>query len=321
MSDPQFPVNVEQALIDSSVETTILQAFLTGLYTLLFVQAIVPLVREGRYKIYALALTLLYAMIVINLASAWDILRSVVVLSDATRDTMALQILGGPLKVPRLANASGSIAILIADSILAWRCYVYWQRNIFVLGGFSLLILGEVALIPTYLVLNATLGPHQISIICLYFLISVGITTIATSMIAYKIITLSRRRKEHIRRYEYTAQIIVESGLLYSVTLFITAVLLAVQGSSLDDLNVVQAASYFGAILTPVTGIAPTLTSYRILSTTAADDEQNSHLAVQSRIPFARGAQTTNGHELSTIKAADDKRTPSPEPRAGGYHV
>ncbi len=30
MSDPQFPVNIEQALIDSSVETTILQAFLTG---------------------------------------------------------------------------------------------------------------------------------------------------------------------------------------------------------------------------------------------------------------------------------------------------
>lgn len=158
-------------------------------------------------------------------------------------------------------------------------------------------------------------------------------------MIAYRIITLSRRRKEHIRRYEYTTQIIVESGLLYSVTLFITAVLLAVQGSSLDDLNVVQAASYFGAILTPITvrdacsllntytnirtvigaksqGIAPTLTSYRILSTSAADDEQNSH-PVQSRIPFARGAQTTNGHELTTIKATDDKRTPSPELRTG----
>lgn len=60
-------------------------------------------------------------MIVINLASTWDILRSVVVLNDATRDTMALEILGGPLRVPRLANASGSIAILIADSILVSR--------------------------------------------------------------------------------------------------------------------------------------------------------------------------------------------------------
>ena len=63
-------------------------------------------------------MTLLFAMIIINLASSWDILRSVVVLNDATRDTMALEILGGPLKIPRLANASGSIAILIADSIL-----------------------------------------------------------------------------------------------------------------------------------------------------------------------------------------------------------
>lgn len=34
---------------------------------------------------------------------------------------MALEILGGPLRVPRLANASGSIAILIADSILVSR--------------------------------------------------------------------------------------------------------------------------------------------------------------------------------------------------------
>ncbi len=121
------------------------------------------------------------------------------------------------------------------------------------------------ALIPTYLVLNTTLGPHQISIICLYFLISVGITTIATSMIAYKIIALSKRRQEHIRRYEYTTKIIVESGLMYSVTLFITAVLLAVQGSSLDNLNVVQAAAYFGAILTPMT-VRDTFLSQRVLT-------------------------------------------------------
>lgn len=53
--------------------------------------------------------------------------------------------------------------------------------------------------------------------------------------------------------YQYTIEILVESGAMYTTTIVITAILLAIQGSGFDNLKVVQAASYFGALLTPMT--------------------------------------------------------------------
>ena len=111
------------------------------------------------------------------------------------------------------------------------------------------------ALIPILLVLNADIGPGQVSIICLFFFISIGVTILATALITYRVVDVSRRSTGQTRsRYQYTIEILVESGIMYSSTLLIAGVLLAVRGN-IDGPNysITQAASYWGGILTPVT--------------------------------------------------------------------
>ncbi|KJA25296.1 hypothetical protein HYPSUDRAFT_37792 [Hypholoma sublateritium FD-334 SS-4] len=272
MSDLPFPLEVIQVEIDALVESTILQAFVTGLYTLLFFPFfLVPLIRQKK-PFFVVVLSALYIAIILNLAATWQILRSVVVTNNATRVTMILEYLEGPIVIPRMANATGSIAILLADSLLVWRCYVLWHKNKWILAMFSVFILGEFTVLPIYLTLNTTLGPHKISIIIVYFLISAGVTTLATSLIIYRIFDVSRRSSNEMNSYQYTIEILVESGVMYTATIVVTAILLAIQGSSFDDLKVVQAASYFGALLTPMTGIAPTLITARIVSGSARPD-------------------------------------------------
>ncbi len=133
-----------------------------------------------------------------------------------------------------------------------------------VLGEFGKLIISfdlraawcddiHLAVLPIYLTNNTTLGPHQISIIVVYFLISAGITTLATTLIIYRIFDVSRRSSSEMSSYQYTIEILVESGLMYTTTIVITAVLLAIGGSSFDNLAVFQASQYFGALLTPMT--------------------------------------------------------------------
>lgn len=63
-------------------------------------------------------LSALYIVIILNLAATWQILRSVVVTNNATRVTMILEFFEGPIVIPKMANATGSIGILIADSLL-----------------------------------------------------------------------------------------------------------------------------------------------------------------------------------------------------------
>ncbi|KAF5327208.1 hypothetical protein D9619_004561 [Psilocybe cf. subviscida] len=231
---------------------------------------------DGTRRIYTGVLILLFSMIITNLAATWKIARSILVVHDESRDTMAVELFTGSVALTYAANATGCIAILIADLLLCWRCYILWQKNKWMLGAFTLFLLGEVALIPILLVLNANLGPGQVSIICLYFFISIGITVLATALIIYRVIDVSRRSTGQTKgRYQYTIEIAIESGAMYSITLLIAGVLLAVRGK-MDGPNysITQAASYWGGILTPVTGIAPTLIASRISSGRARDEKQ-----------------------------------------------
>ena len=65
-----------------------------------------------------IVLSALYIVIVLNLAASWQIMRSVVVTHNATRVDMISEFIGGPIAISTMANATGSIGILFADSLL-----------------------------------------------------------------------------------------------------------------------------------------------------------------------------------------------------------
>ncbi|KAF5310048.1 hypothetical protein D9619_010483 [Psilocybe cf. subviscida] len=269
---PLIPKPIAQALLDSLLGTTIVQSLLTGLYGILFIQTIVPLIRDGKRKVHTSILILLFSIVIINLGTTWQILRNVMITYNDTRNTMVMELMGGPLQIPLAANATGCIAVLIADSLLVWRCYVLWRRNKILLAFFTLLLLGEVALIPILLLLNANLGPGKVSFIPLFFFLSVGITVLATGLIIYRIVDVFNRIPGERSRYQYVIEALVESGLMYSTTLLISGVLMVVRSDNFTNCTLVQASAYWGGILTPVTGIAPTLITMRTVSGKARDE-------------------------------------------------
>jgi hypothetical protein len=270
---PQFPDAVVQASLDSYLGTVVIQAFVSGIYTLLLFRTIrsaVPSLRNGRHIVLMIALMVLYALTMINFAVTWQVVRSIFIAHNETRQTMAAKMFLDSINTLQIGNGAGVVAMLMADSLLVWRCYMIWLKNKWLLAAFAIPLLAELALIPVLLSLNLRIGPNQIPIIFVFFFISMGITIFATSMIIVCILTVSRAGGT-AGRYRYVIEILVESGILYSTLLFITGVL---QALTTAPLPVSEAATYFTAVLIPVTGIAPTLISERIMTSTDRDEEK-----------------------------------------------
>jgi hypothetical protein len=271
---PQIPVAVIQASLDGYLGTSIVQAFVMGIYTLLLFRTIrsaLPSLLKGRHILLMLSLVVLYCLTMVNFGIGWGVTRSILILNNATRETMLLEVLN-PKTFQKLqaGNGAGVVAILIADSLLVWRCYMLWSRSKIILFAFSPALLTELGLIPVLLKLNLQIGPNHIPVICLFFFISMGITVLATSLIIFRILNVSRAGGT-AGRYGHVIEILVESGILYSTLLFITGVL---QALTTAPLSVGEAGTYFTAVLIPVTGIAPTLISERIMTSTERDNEK-----------------------------------------------
>jgi len=269
------PLDVIQANFDSYLGALIVQSFVSGIYTILMYRTIRSAasgLRKGSNVFLMLLLVLLYGLIMSNLSTTWSVARHTFITHNESRDAMATWLFDDPQStiLSQAGNGCGVVAILIADSLLVWRCYMLWSRNKFLLVFFGLLLLGELALIPILLKLNAMLGPAQVPIISLYLFLSMGITVVATGLIAYRVVTVSRGGV-YASEYNYVVEVLVESGVLYSTILFVSSVIQVIPNASLGTF---EAATYFTGILIPVTGIAPTLISARILTHTDEDEQK-----------------------------------------------
>ncbi|KAF8989589.1 hypothetical protein BDQ17DRAFT_1333988 [Cyathus striatus] len=253
-----------QAYLDTYLGTVIVQAFLSGLYTFLlfrtiraagnnvgkyvhmhiYVERIVPKLRNGTHIFLTTILMFLYILIMTNFALTWVVVRSVLMTQGEKQQSIAAHIIFGSFPMLEAVHGTRIAAIIIADTLLVWRCYIVWLKNKWLLIPFGILLVAEVAFpVPS-----------------LSF-ISSGITVICTSMIIYRILTVSRGNGS-ICRYGYVIEILAESGILYSTPLLIT------------DITVLEASTYFMVILIPITGIAPTLISEHAMTDEKRDEER-----------------------------------------------
>ncbi|KAF8990843.1 hypothetical protein BDQ17DRAFT_1433517 [Cyathus striatus] len=269
LSDEAIPIS-----IDSYLSGVIVDAFTCGLYTFLLyrtIQAAAPRLRSGRHITLMIALVFLYILTMANLAATWVVVRSVVVTKGSTQTSTAAEMFfGSRMLAGGIAPGLTYAAMLIADSLLVWRCYIMWHKSKWLLTLFGVLLLGESAIIPIFLVLDPSYVFSKHVPETSFFSITLFITVVATAMIIYRILTISWGT-ETVGRYRYTIEILVESGILYSATVLITVIFQVLPNSSLPF---IQAATYFSAILIPVTGIAPTLISHRVFTSTESDEER-----------------------------------------------
>lgn len=106
-------------------------------------------------------------------------------------------------------------------------------------------------LLPIWLVTNITLG--TLTFVSLYFIISFSVTIISTSLIIYRIFTVSKRGNSKIAPYRFTIEILVESGALYTTNILIAGILLVLQANGAQAPWIIETSQILYSILVPVT--------------------------------------------------------------------
>ncbi|KAF8989613.1 hypothetical protein BDQ17DRAFT_1414347 [Cyathus striatus] len=283
---PVFSDEMIQTSIDSDLGGVIMEAFMDA-----------SQLRNGRHIYLMIVLIFLYIVIIINLASTWSIVRSVVVTHNNTRKTMAAELFLNTGKMREIMNIIQLGAMVIADALLVWRCYIVWMKNKWLLAFFGAILLGEIVLIIMYII-HPQSYPNRVPINSFYY-ITLGVTVIATSMVVYRIITVSGRAGT-VGRYRYAIEILVESGIIYSIPLLILGVIESLPNLTPSEINLLwEVDTYVLAFLVPVTGIAPTLIYERVMTNTEHDEERWSQPI--SSLRFNHTAQRTETHQCDHV--------------------
>lgn len=115
------------------------------------------------------------------------------------------------------ALAAGHIYItnnIVADGIIVYRCYIVWGSK------------KRIVILPCILLLATAVLGYTFRITIQLVALSLVTSIVATSLTAGRIMWISYQTKKHLgkqfaERYNMAFQVVVESGLMYSISLII----------------------------------------------------------------------------------------------------
>ncbi|EMD32283.1 hypothetical protein CERSUDRAFT_88299 [Gelatoporia subvermispora B] len=174
------------------------------------------------------------------------------------------------------------VQTLIGDAILVYRCWVVYDGRIMVIIASSLMWMATFVLSMLVIVRSAAIDtasgindPSLKPYITSVFTLTVALNIITTSLIILRIMRIGGEVRQYIaghRKMHYAIRIIVESGLLYTLTAFVMLVTVVTKTN----------ADYIPAdSLIQVTGIAFDLMIIRF------DNHLNKTTVIESAIRFS----------------------------------
>ncbi|KAF5327299.1 hypothetical protein D9619_003912 [Psilocybe cf. subviscida] len=296
-----------QPYVDGMLGSLVLQTLLTGFHCIIFFQTLIPIIRKGHQKVYATALTALFGAVIVNLGCTWLTVRNAFVVKNNSQESIAAHL---PVFSPALETInvfSAFIAIFTADLILVSRCYIVCARSNIVLYLFAFLCIGEIVLvfIPT---IQAAKTPH-LSIWAsgpIFYSVSLVITILATLIIILRITFISRKGGGGLSRYSYIMEVLVESGILYAAPLMVTVIFIVMTRNYITESDgpIIKAMDYLTGIITPMTGIAPTLIAFRVATGRARSESSWSQplsaLHFRSTVYDSMHTDTVDGHTTTS---------------------
>ncbi|KAK0472542.1 hypothetical protein IW261DRAFT_1570898 [Armillaria novae-zelandiae] len=226
-------------------------------------------------------------------------------------------------------SIAGAISTLLADTSLIWRCWTVWGRRwlvvlipiICTLTGTGTLVYLESASPPsTTLMENAAIKivemyhlMHDIpdnvqdqtsygtdAIWYILYISFLMVTTIfCTFLIIYRVVTVSRGLggiTVGIRSYRGVIEILVESALIYSVSLLVYVILVARESPG---------GPYADVIASSARGIAPTLIVGRVAAGHARPDESWNGSIVSTEESSLRFRRDSEDGREGTIDESD----------------
>ncbi|KIJ31729.1 hypothetical protein M422DRAFT_53293 [Sphaerobolus stellatus SS14] len=258
MSDASEIAAISYSYRSVNLQAAIVEAYVNGLYSVIVWGTMYILYRtpqqtqiqgiKARQTKKATLILVPYFASTVHLAFKWEIIRLSFLVNGATSDDIFNSLLAPPLWLRAFGSALLVFNMLLADSIIIWRCWTVWGRNWLAIVFPLLWLIVEIAQdLPSVAFAN-----NSIDVSTVYFSASLATTVVSTLLIVSRIYYVTRR---NIRKYSPTLEIIVESAALYSLNLIILVPLIV--GPTYNG-------AYLQAILMPMTGIAPTLILARV---------------------------------------------------------
>ncbi|KAK0439116.1 hypothetical protein EV421DRAFT_1906128 [Armillaria borealis] len=277
----------ERALVfnalDTLLNTTILLAFLHGMYTCVLAGTFWIIfagqtpTNAGRRMMIALIIAI-YLFTTISFATVWFTQRNASITHGETFWTTFLVYVSADGITPTMSLVRGiptGMATMLADSSMIWRCWVVWGRRWIIIlipilctiaeGVFKLLELYyenvQVDSVDDETPLGSRLNWTLIYVSC-----TLATTLLCTLLIVYRILTVggAKHGGAGTQAYRGVVEVIIESASLYTVSLIIDMILTARKSSG---------GGYSDIFASTMRGVAPTLIVARVASGHARPDD------------------------------------------------
>ncbi|KAK0218442.1 hypothetical protein EDD85DRAFT_1029162 [Armillaria nabsnona] len=285
---------------DEYLNATFVESFTHGMYTFIFIVALTKLFSKHSTQKYIhrnvlfVVLFVMYTLATVHLAFRWKLVRSSFVI-HGPEHLYVYMALASRNTLPARATYSvtSSINILIADCIMIWRCWTFWNRKWRMIIVPMLCTISGTVFNVFYIIQNLdALGTHPFQHVIggtdwaiAYYSMTLSTTIICTALILYPMLTTEAPNgpKSSVYTYHRVIAILVESSSLYAVSLIFLLVYLV-----RDDLT----APYPQVILSSVTGIAPTLIVARVALGQARPEDPRRSVMTRASSVHLRTART-----------------------------
>ncbi|KAF7361065.1 hypothetical protein MSAN_01137400 [Mycena sanguinolenta] len=302
------------ALRDVYLNITLLQAFGNGIYCVIFFLALYAMVfRRKTHKLLFIVVILMYISATIQTGVHWAIIRNAFVTHGTSPDD-TVNYLSQPSFTLIVLPATLLVAnTFLADCVLIFRCYAVWNHDwrVIVLPVLSTIggtVLGILTVVETGDFIKYGGDSNAfVDYARPYFSMCLVTTLLATVLIVFRILWLTRDQTgTAFSGYRAIIEMIVESALLYSVTLIIYIVLLFGPDTSNND-------GYAQAVLIQMTGIAPTLIVARVSfglarpSSSWQRTSKTAHSKLGSSMNISKQIQFSANEDLESGSAVEMK--------------
>ncbi|KDR69420.1 hypothetical protein GALMADRAFT_919949 [Galerina marginata CBS 339.88] len=267
---------IEKADISAALNSTVMFTFLMGIYTTAYFSTIYLYShRKGsRQRMVVVIITALYSNGVLQLGLQWWYLKLAFVNNGTTRGDTLEAFFVAPLWLEVISDLSQMVMLVLADVLLIWRCFFVWNRSIRVIVLPVVLLVAEVGI----------------------SIASVMTSMAATTLIAFRIHSISNQENTPRGQFKHIIEIVVQSAVIYSLALLLQLAS-NVHPIVATDTVFLAYSQYAGSLAFVLSGLVPTVMVARI----CISPEDNTHLSTLqhvSRLQFQ--GQSTN-HDISQV--------------------
>ncbi|KAF9474947.1 hypothetical protein BDN70DRAFT_924305 [Pholiota conissans] len=270
-----YTTSDEISLIATNLNVTIFQAFLMGIYTIIFGGTMyIYLTRQpSKRYVVPVSVSVLYICNIADFGLEWLSTKNQFVDNGTTRDTVFMAIDSTPLTIATIGSVLNVISFVLSDALLIWRCFNLWNNSFLVISVPLFLTFAEAALMFVQTIGSAIVPLTSESLQTIFnkvavagIVLSACTTIITTILIAYRIQSfLSTQEGVSSKRFRHIIDIVVQSGAVSSLSLLIFGISnIFNTEDTLLNVNAIIFDFWTNAFVFPLTGMSTTIMVARV---------------------------------------------------------